>query len=220
MGRAWCRRTHRYTAWNRRSQPDLLRDNKGAWFTSIFSRAFDRRQCNEYEGAYTLPQSVGIAGGCPFDIILRWFPGRQSFSTWTLIIHARLSPCDRPRRRSRLQNVSVSVGSRLGKPSLKGDQYHLHFPAIMVLQRRPRPAALAHRRSHTRPPHHHHYQNNCPQAALPPEVHTCVRTQRARIAAVAGPCCRTKLLAMLALDATHVHYVTSYSASELRTFHC
>jgi hypothetical protein len=29
MERSRCGRTHRYSAWDRRSQPDLLRDNKG-----------------------------------------------------------------------------------------------------------------------------------------------------------------------------------------------
>ena len=39
------------------------------------------------------------------------------------------------------------------------------------------------------------------------------------VVAVVDRCCQAKLPAM-GLDATQVHYVSSYSAVELRTFHC
>ena len=52
MGRACGGRTHRYSAWNRRSQPDLLRDNQ-RYVIPGFSSSFScvRFDVNEYEGA-------------------------------------------------------------------------------------------------------------------------------------------------------------------------
>ena len=69
-----------------------------------------------------------------------YFVGSQAdnLSTWTLIIHAQLSHCDRPRRK--LPSMSVSVEIRLGKSHLRGDQYRLHLPAIIISQLRPRPS--------------------------------------------------------------------------------
>ena len=86
-----------------------------------------------------------------------------------LTMHAQLSHHDRPRR---LLNVSMSVRSRLGNPRLGGYLYDL--PVTIVPQHRLRRVARAHIQLHRRPL----YQNSYQQAALPPEAHTFVGTQR------------------------------------------
>ena len=67
-----------------------------------------------------LPQSVDIAGGRPSSShsITSLVPRQTVSFTRTPTIHTLLSPCDGPRRR-RLRNVSVRMGSQLGKPRLR-----------------------------------------------------------------------------------------------------
>lgn len=78
--------------------------------------------------------------GAIFDPTISWLGRRSSFVSYHLvgsqadnlfylnpIVHARLSPCDCPRRRRRR-----NVRSRLGTPCLRRDQYSLHIPATIV----------------------------------------------------------------------------------------
>ena len=118
-----------------------------------------------YEGAVRAPTINWHSKQESFVIILlRWFPGRKSV---LLNPHHTLAtvPLRLPTRR-RLQKVSVE--SRLGKPRMRGDQYHLCLPTDIT---RVQPAAPARLHSPTRPPRHHLYQNNYSRAALPPEAH-------------------------------------------------
>lgn len=76
---------------------------------------------------------------------------RAIVSTWILIMmHARQSRCER------LLNVSVGVGSRLGKPHLKG--ILCLPPAIVVPRHPPLPVVRARLPCYIPLPRHHPYQ--------------------------------------------------------------
>ena len=146
---------------------------------------------------YTFPQSVGIAGGRSSSS--NYFVGSQADNLFYLDPHqTRATVPLRPPTQTQTTERIVSVESRLGHPCLRGDQYNLHLPAIIVSQCRPHPAAQARLRSHTRPPRHRPYQNNCPRTALHPDMHTCIGTRLARMVVVGGWYCRAKLVADLA----------------------
>ena len=77
MGRLCGHRAHQYLAWNRRSQPDHLRDNKGVWIPFVFHlRSID---VYEYEGALYIAAISWDSRQVSFVIILlRRFSGKLS----------------------------------------------------------------------------------------------------------------------------------------------
>ena len=128
-----------------------------------------------------------------YSPIISWHSRRVSFASNYFVSsqadslfyvhphHTRATVPMRPPTQTQTTERIVSVGSRLGKPSLRGDQYRLHLPAIIVPQRCPCPAAPTRLHSHTQQPRHRPYQNNCPRAALSPKARTCVGTLPARM---------------------------------------
>ena len=134
------RRAHQFSVWNRRSRPDLLRYNNGV--ISLIFHVCSINFNDISEGAVYSPScSPSISWDIRRGVFRRHITSlviRQTIcSTWTPIIHARPSPCDRPRsrRRRKLRNVSVSVGSRLGKPRLRASTSRpSSFPDITSIQ--------------------------------------------------------------------------------------
>ena len=113
--------------------------------------------------------------------------------------------------------MSVSVGSRLGKPRLR-DLYRLHIPATIVPQRSPRPAAPAHLHSHIRPPRHHHYHKQLSTSSSSSGC-ACISWNSATGAAYGGGgglILTGEAGGGAGLNLTQVHYVTVHSAAEPR----
>jgi hypothetical protein len=105
VGKACDRYTQRHSAWNRRSRP---RDAKVCDLLYFFHL----RLIDVNEGTVHMPHNQ-LGQPAAAHCITSLVPRRTIYSIWTLVIHARWSHCDPPRR---LLNVSGSVRSRLGKP--------------------------------------------------------------------------------------------------------
>ncbi|KAN0134647.1 hypothetical protein V8E53_007432 [Lactarius tabidus] len=187
MGRSRSGCAHRYWAWYRGCQPDLL-----IYYETI---------------KYTFPQSVGIVGGRPPPSY--YFVGSQP----DLFLDPHHTPATIPLRPPTQLPLSVSVGSRLGQPTPERGSVsppgHHRSPMSPPFSRTGSstfsyPTALP------------SFQNNCQQTVhLQKEAHKFVVTPPALMAPVAS----IGRGSNAGLDLSQVHYVTSYSAAELRTFH-
>ena len=149
-----------------------------------FSREFDLMSM-DMKALYTLPQSVGIAGGRPSSSY--YFVGSQASNHFYLDLHHTPATTDRKAEREREHGVPIRQAT-----TERGSVY-LHLLATIIPRHRLRPAAQL--IDDLKPDWlsiTSMKNNNCLRTALPPEAHTCVGTQQARI--MVGRCCRARLV--------------------------